>query len=58
MATTRKTFQKDGRWIERLEKTEILRCSCGNKYLKTRAGQAQCLACLGRAMTEKERRRS
>jgi len=41
-----KTFQKDGHWIEKTDKTPILICECGNRYLKTRPGQKLCLRCL------------
>ncbi|MCX6820078.1 MAG: hypothetical protein NT019_02230 [Candidatus Adlerbacteria bacterium] len=41
-----KTFQQDGHWIEKPNKTTILICECSNKYLKTRAGQDKCLRCL------------
>ncbi len=40
-----KTFQQDGHWIEKPHKTAILLCVCGNRYLKTRAGQDKCLRC-------------
>ena len=42
----RKTFQQDGHWIEKPQKTLILICECGNRYLKTRRNQAKCLRCL------------
>jgi hypothetical protein len=41
-----KTFQQDGHWIEKTEKTPILMCECGNRYLKTRPAQKVCLRCL------------
>src|SRR3954462_8587241 len=41
-----KTFQQDGHWIEKTDKTPILVCECGNRYLKTRPGQKLCLRCL------------
>jgi hypothetical protein len=41
-----KTFQQDGHWIEKTDKTPILICECGNRYLKTRPGQKICLRCL------------
>jgi hypothetical protein len=43
-----KTFQKDGRWIERTTKTVILICVCGNRYIKTRPRQVECLRCMFR----------
>ena len=41
-----KTFQQDGHWIEKPNKTAILICTCGNRYLKTRPHQAECLRCM------------
>ena len=41
-----KTFQKDGHWIEKPNKTPILLCDCGNRYLKTRRNQTKCLRCM------------
>jgi len=41
-----KTFQQDGHWVVKPRKTPILICDCGNRYLKTRPGQAQCLRCV------------
>ena len=41
-----KTFQQDGHWIEKTDKTPIIICECGNRYLKTRPGQKVCLRCL------------
>lgn len=43
-----KTFQKNGKWIERPAGSNIIVCSCGNKYIKTRKGQEECLTCLSR----------
>jgi hypothetical protein len=43
-----KTFQKDGKWIERPTHSNILICDCGNKYLKTRKNQTECLVCMSR----------
>ena len=42
----RKTFQKDGHWIEKPNKTAVLLCICGNRYLKTRPHQDSCLMCM------------
>lgn len=41
-----KTFQQDGHWVVKPRKTPILMCDCGNRYLKTRSGQSQCLRCV------------
>ncbi len=41
-----KTFQLNGHWIEKTQKTAILVCECGNKYIKTRALQTRCLRCM------------
>ena len=43
-----KNFLKNGKWIDNPNKTVILRCKCGNKYIKTRAEQVVCLRCLGK----------
>ena len=40
-----KTFQQNGHWVEKTTVTPILLCLCGNRYLKTRAGQTKCLRC-------------
>jgi hypothetical protein len=45
----RKTFQQDGHWIEKPNKTAILVCECGNRYLKTRRNQLSCLRCVSLA---------
>ena len=50
MREVKKTFQQDGQWIERPNKTIILICVCGNRYLKTRAKQEKCLRCISRSM--------
>jgi len=41
-----RTFQKDGKWIEKPSVTEVVICACGEKYIKTRRGQAECLKCM------------
>ena len=46
-----KTFQQDGHWIEKPNKTAILICVCGNRYLKTRAKQEKCLRCVSATFT-------
>ncbi len=46
--TISKTYQFGGHWIEKPNTTPIVVCPCGNKYLKTRAGQLKCLRCLSR----------
>ena len=43
-----KTFQKNGKWIERPTLSVVTVCSCGNKYLKTRKDQKECLTCMSR----------
>jgi len=40
-----KTFQQDGHWIVKPRKTPIVVCACGNRYLKTRPAQKECLRC-------------
>jgi hypothetical protein len=46
-----KTFQQDGHWIEKPNKTAILICTCGNRYLKTRPRQEKCLRCISSTLT-------
>lgn len=46
LSVIHKTFQQDGRWIERPKKTPIFVCECGNRYLKTRKNQNMCLRCV------------
>ncbi len=46
-----KTFQQDGHWIEKPNKTQILICTCGNRYLKTRPRQEKCLRCVSATLT-------
>ncbi len=41
-----KQFQQDGHWIVKPGKTQVLLCACGNRYIKTRPGQAACLRCM------------
>ena len=43
---SKKHFQKDGKWISRPSKTEILVCVCGGKYIKTRKDQTLCIKCM------------
>jgi hypothetical protein len=43
-----KTFQKNGKWIVRPTLSIIEVCTCGNKYLKTRKNQIECLICASR----------
>jgi hypothetical protein len=50
-----KTFQQDGHWIEKPNKTQIFICLCGNRYLKTRPKQEKCLRCISSAFTYKAR---
>lgn len=50
-----KTFQQDGHWIEKPNKTQIFICTCGNRYLKTRPKQEQCLRCISAAFVYKPR---
>ncbi len=46
LTVIRKTFMEGGRWIERVKKTPIFLCECGNRYLKTRQAQRKCLTCI------------
>jgi hypothetical protein len=44
-----KTFQKNGKWIEKPLKSVPLECRCGNKYIKTRRMQKECITCIYKA---------
>ncbi len=41
-----KHYQQDGHWIVKPRKTEVYTCHCGNRYLKTRPHQDECLRCM------------
>lgn len=41
-----KIVRKMGQWVEKPRRMEILTCSCGNKYIKTRDRQTVCLRCI------------
>ena len=51
---TPKIFQKKGPgiWVEKPRRCEILTCSCGNKYLKTRDSQTVCIKCINKSKTD------
>ncbi|MHB1086864.1 MAG: hypothetical protein ACYCZ0_03900 [Minisyncoccota bacterium] len=42
-----KTFFKDGKWTDSTKEVVVVVCTCGNKYIKTREGQSECLSCVG-----------
>ncbi len=44
-----KTFQRNGKWVEKPFLTEVPVCVCGNKYIKTRNGQTECIKCIYKA---------
>lgn len=44
-----KNFMQNGKWIDSPREATILVCTCGGKYIKTRAEQTQCLPCTARA---------
>ncbi len=46
LTTSTRTFQKNGKWVEKKHVTEVLVCACGYKYIKTREGQTTCLKCM------------
>jgi hypothetical protein len=50
---TRKTYQQNGKWVERPGKTLIVVCVCGNKYIKTRENQTLCVRCIGQVVVTK-----
>jgi len=35
-----------GKWVERPRRTETLVCECGNRYIKTRLKQTECINCI------------
>jgi len=37
-----------GKWVERPRRTETLVCACGNRYIKTRKNQKECVPCMVR----------
>jgi hypothetical protein len=41
-----KQYQQDGHWIVKPGKTQVLLCTCGNRYIKTRPGQTECVRCM------------
>ncbi|MEK7480125.1 MAG: hypothetical protein AAB665_02430 [Patescibacteria group bacterium] len=45
-----KTYQKNGRWVEKPSTTVVSICICKNKYIKTRDKQTRCLRCIGLAI--------
>jgi len=53
LTTSTRTFQKNGKWVEKKHVTEVLVCACGYKYIKTRDPQTTCLKCM--ALTKNTR---
>ena len=51
MSFPSKTFQRNGKWVEKPFLTDVPVCACGNKYIKTRKGQTQCIKCIYRPPT-------
>lgn len=45
-----KFVRKMGQWVEKPRRMEILTCSCGNKYIKTRDHQKVCVKCLNKVV--------
>lgn len=43
-----KNFMKDGKWTEKVSAPAVVVCKCGNKYIKTRLRQRECLQCMTR----------
>lgn len=41
-----KNFMKNGKWVDGPKTVKITVCHCGNKYIKTRPRQTQCLRCM------------
>ncbi|OHA15018.1 MAG: hypothetical protein A3G52_02735 [Candidatus Taylorbacteria bacterium RIFCSPLOWO2_12_FULL_43_20] len=47
MQPSKRTFQKDGKWMEKPTSTNVLVCLCGRKYIETRKEQQSCVKCMG-----------
>lgn len=59
MTPSRKTFQNTlGKWVEKKTRTEVLLCSCGAKYIKTRKEQTVCIRCIYRTLPAKSESKS
>jgi len=41
-----KTFQRNGKWVEKPRVSEVSLCACGNKYIRTRKNQTMCVKCM------------
>ena len=41
-----KTYQKNGKWIEKPDLTKVAICACKNRYIKTRENQTMCIKCI------------
>jgi len=46
MNTPVNTFQWRGKFVAKPEREKAPVCACGNKYLKTRKNQTECLRCI------------
>lgn len=46
MKPATKTFQRNGKWVEKPPHAAIPVCECGNKYIKTRPNQTHCIRCI------------
>jgi len=44
-----KPIHQRKQWVERVTQAQILECSCGGKYIKTRPNQTICVACMVKA---------
>ena len=40
-----KNYMKDGKWIEKTRAPKVEVCACGDRYIKTRPRQKECLRC-------------
>ncbi|OHA18103.1 MAG: hypothetical protein A3H57_03675 [Candidatus Taylorbacteria bacterium RIFCSPLOWO2_02_FULL_43_11] len=48
---SKRTFQQNGKWVERPNKSEILVCAnCGSKYIKSRDLQVVCVRCISKTV--------
>ncbi len=46
------SFNHIGKWQPKPRRSEILTCVCGNKYIKTRKNQIECLRCMNHTVVK------
>ncbi len=50
-----KNKNQPGKWIDYARRAEIVVCSCGNKYIKTRDRQKVCIRCINEVVVESKK---